>query len=131
MSSPFKTAFSGIAKLALLAVAVLLAGGMAMASVLPASASGPTCAGAFGFDWVNHGDHIVGDYLIGNPVGDGTGDWPPAGQVDDAVRGGGPDLPGASGIHQHGGGTVPPGASFCLEQANSPTGEDLPEQAGR
>jgi hypothetical protein len=130
MASLTSTALSGLSKLVWLAIAVLVAGGFAMVTALPASASGPTCAGFAGFDWVNHGDHIVGDYLIGNPVGEGTGDWPPAGQVGDAVSGGGPEVPGASGIHLHGGGTVPPGASFCLEQSNAPTGEDLPEQAG-
>ena len=136
MTSLADTVSSGLWKLAWLAIAAMVAGGLTLAAAVPASASGPTCEGllldpdqGIYAEWVNHGDHVVGDYLIGNDVGEGTGDWPPSGgEVGDAVRGGGPELPGASGIHKHGGGTVPPGASFCLEQANSPTGNELPSQ---
>jgi hypothetical protein len=97
-------------------LAALLAAGITLIAALSASASGPTCSD-FGAGWENHGQHIVGDYVVGGGV-----DWPPAG----SVGGEGAATPGAPGIHQHGGGTFQPGASFCIEQANSPTGQDLP-----
>lgn len=86
-----------ITTLALAATMVL-----AMASV---ALAGPTCAGidldpGAGTHFVaNHGEHITGDYV----------------NSDD------PNFahPGVRGRANHRGGGVGPGASFCLDQANS------------
>lgn len=62
-----------------------------------AAAGGPTCENAFGLGWKNHGEHVLG-YVNG-----------------DGAAGGAP----AHG-HGHDEPTFAPGASFCLDQANSP-----------
>jgi hypothetical protein len=111
---------AGHGNLSRLVFAVLLAAGITLIAVLPTSASGPTCSD-FGAGWENHGHHIVGDYVVGGGV-----NWPPSESVGEEIGGDGASMPGASGIHQHGGGTFQPGASFCNDQANSPTGQDLP-----
>lgn len=74
---------------------------LALGAATTAQAGGPTCS-AFGAGWANHGAHVTGDYV--NPPGrDGTA---PA----DGARGGPAHLTSAPA----------PGASFCLDQANSP-----------
>lgn len=86
----------------------------------------PTCAGAGGI--VNHGQHIVGDYVtgLGGIFGDGL-TWPPEGQVGQTIAGSGAAIPGAPGPGGHfsvpG---LPPGASFCNEQAH-PNGFNTPD----
>jgi hypothetical protein len=98
-------------------------------SAAPASADGDaTCSGALGSEIVVHGQHIVGDYVTGLGGIFGTGlDWPPAGQVGEAVQeNGGALIPGGPGPGFHF--TVPglaPGASFCNEQAH-PNGFTTP-----
>lgn len=106
-----------------LAAAAALAFAVAMLAATPAGASGPTCSDFGGGIWENHGQHIVGDYVVGGGV-----EWPPAGAGKSVGEQGGAAMPGASGIHQHGPepGTFQPGASFCVENANSPVGQDLP-----
>jgi hypothetical protein len=89
------------------------------------ASAGPTCSDSELIDVQVHGEHIVGDYVTG--VGHGTLDWPPAGQVGETVGGGGAAIPGGPGPGFHF--TIeglPPGASFCNEQAH-PNGFDTPE----
>lgn len=95
----------------------------------PATAHGdPTCADALASGIVVHGQHIVGDYVtgLGGIFGDGL-QWPPAGQVGEAVKAnGGAAMPGGPGPGFHFGiPGLPPGASFCNEQAH-PNGFTTP-----
>jgi hypothetical protein len=104
-------------------LALALGGGTASAH------DSATCSGALGSGIVVHGQHVVGDYVtgLGGIFGDGL-DWPPAGQVGDAVQeNGGALTPGGPGPGFHF--TIealPPGASFCNEQAH-PNGFDTPD----
>jgi hypothetical protein len=104
-------------------LALALGGGTASAH------DSATCSGALGSAIVVHGQHVVGDYVtgLGGIFGDGL-DWPPAGQVGDAVQeNGGALIPGGPGPGFHF--TIeglPPGASFCNEQAH-PNGFDTPD----
>ena len=83
---------------------------------LPASAQ-PTCSDA-GLDIEVHGQHVVRDYVVGDPDLDA---WPPVGgAVGHAVAGEGATLPGGPGPAFHFDNNIPPGASFCNEQAQSP-----------
>ena len=95
-----------------------------------ASAHGDaTCSGALGSGIVVHGQHIVGDYVtgLGGIFDDGL-QWPPAGQVGEAVKeNGGALIPGGPGPGFHF--TIDglaPGASFCNEQAH-PNGFNTPD----
>jgi len=105
------------------ALALVLGGGTASAD------DEATCAGALGSDIVVHGQHIVGDYVtgLGGIFADGL-QWPPAGQVGEAVQeNGGGLIPGGPGPAFHF--TIDglaPGASFCNEQAH-PNGFDTPD----
>jgi hypothetical protein len=101
----------------------------AVFSAAPATAHGDAaCADVFGSGIVVHGQHIVGDYVtgLGGIFGDGL-EWPPAGQVGEAVKAnGGAAMPGGPGPGFHFGiPGLPPGASFCNEQAH-PTGFTTP-----
>jgi len=103
---------------------------MFLASVGVTTAHGDArCNDALGSGIVVHGQHIVGDYVtgLGGIFGDGLG-WPPAGQVGAAVKeNGGALIPGGPGPGFHF--TIeglPPGASFCNEQAH-PNGFDTPD----
>ncbi len=70
----------------------------------------PTCSDTLSI--ANHGQHIVGDYVTDD--GHVALGWPPAGKV-----GGSPAfLPGGPGPAGHFPG-VKPGASFCVDQAQS------------
>lgn len=95
----------------------------------PALAHGDaTCSGLGGI--AVHGQHVVGDYVIGG-AGLGSGlAWPYAGQVGAAVKAnGGAAVPGGPGPGFHF--TVPglaPGASFCNPQAH-PNGFTTPPAA--
>ena len=121
-----KTVFS-VAAVAALAVAFVTGG------TAGAQAGSPTCADVLGSGIVVHGQHIVGDYVTGlGAVLPGTGhlDWPPAGQVGEAVQeNGGALIPGGPGPGFHFGEGLPPGASFCLEQAH-PNGFTIPSHFG-
>ena len=105
------------------ALALALGGGTASAH------DEATCSGALGSDIIVHGQHVVGDYVtgLGGIFGDGP-DWPFAGLVGQAVQeNGGALVPGGPGPGFHF--TVeglPPGASFCNEQAH-PNGFDTPD----
>ena len=96
-------------------VSVVIVGGAA-----PAGAA-PNCVDFFAenFDSTisNHGQHIVGDYVMGTGHTHGGAEWPWPGDVGDAVGGHGASNPGAPGIQEH---PFPPGASFC-NGSNSPT----------
>lgn len=122
LSAPNTGIRSGI-RLRMIVLAILSAC-IAMIMLLPTVAAGPTCSDSDIIDVENHGHHIVADYVTGE--GHSDTDWPPAGSVGESIAAEGAANPGAPGIHQHGGGTFQPGASFCNKQANSPTGEDIP-----
>ena len=78
------------------------------------AAADPTCSGTLGIEV--HGQHIVGDYVIGG----GIATWPPAGAVGSAVAGTGAEVPGGPGPGFHFPNNFAPGASFCLTQSQSP-----------
>jgi len=102
----------------IIAAGAIVAASLTLAGVPGAGAGEPNCVEFFelnfGAHLANHGQHIVGDYVTG--IGH-DGDWPPAGQVGEAIGGSGALLPGQSGIQKHG---VSPGASFC-NGSNSPS----------
>ena len=108
---------------------VVLAAVAELGTAGPASGHGDaTCHDALGSGIEVHGQHIVGDYVtgLGGIFGDGL-QWPPAGQVGEAVKAnGGAAMPGGPGPGFHFG--IPglaPGASFCNEQAH-PNGFTTP-----
>jgi hypothetical protein len=77
------------------------------------AAAGPTCSTTLGI--AVHGQHIVGDYVVGGGVG-----WPPSGAVGSAVGGRGAIIPGGPGPGFHFEEGFAPGASFCLANSRSP-----------
>jgi hypothetical protein len=82
-----------------------------------AQAGEPTCSGTLGI--AVHGQHVVGDYVTG--IGHDTLGWPAAGGVvGDAVGGTGAAIPGGPGPGFHFPHGFAPGASFCLDQSQSP-----------
>lgn len=93
----------------------LVLGGAVVVAVLQggAASAAPTCSTTLGI--AVHGQHIIGDYVTG--AGRQTLTWPPAGQVG---GGGGAAVPGGSAAGGHFEAGVAPGASFCLEQSQSP-----------
>jgi hypothetical protein len=95
----------------------LLAATMLTLSVAgTAGAAEPTCSELFGGR--PHGYHIVVDYVtgIGSELLGGPGmPWPPR----DVNAKGGAATPGGPGPNFHGMHGIPPGASFCNEQAKS------------
>lgn len=99
--------------------AALLAAAITALLAGAASAHGEgdgTCSELFGGR--PHGYHIIVDYVtgIGSELLGGPGmEWPPR-EVNAA---GGADLPGGPGPAFHGELGIPPGASFCNEQAKS------------
>jgi len=106
----------------------LFAAGFFASSLLMGSgvaSADPTCSD---LDIAVHGQHIVGDYVTGlGGIGGGI-DWPPSGEVGEAVSdNGGALVPGGPGPGFHF--TIPglaPGASFCNPQAH-PNGFETPE----
>ena len=93
--------------------AVTIASGAALLGADAAAAQG-TCTTTLGIE--AHGQHIVGDYV----VGEGTG-WPPSGgTVGMAVGGSGAVVPGGPGPGFHFPNGFSAGASFCLLQSQSP-----------
>lgn len=85
-------------------------------AVVPSAAGEPTCSELFGGR--PHGYHIVADYVsgIGSELLGGPGiAWPPT----DINAAGGAAIPGGPGPGFHGEHGIPPGASFCIEQAKS------------
>lgn len=104
------------------AVAVVLSAGAVGVLGAPAGATStgsgtPTCSDTLGI--AVHGQHIVGDYVIG--IGRDNIDWPPAGGVvGDAVSAnGGVTIAGGPGPGFHFPMGMAPGASFCND-SNSP-----------
>ena len=109
----------------ILLVAVALTVAAAVGTTTGAANAHPTCEGMGGIEV--HGQHIVGDYVTGEGGIGGGITWPPAGQVGEAVSAnGGAAVPGGPGPGFHF--TIPglpPGASFCNEQAH-PNGFETP-----
>ena len=103
-----------------LTAVITIATGMLGVAALPAAAQ-PTCSDA-GLDIEVHGQHVVRDYVVGENEGESELEaWPPSGgAVGNAVAGEGAALPGGPGPAFHFANDVPPGASFCNEQAQSP-----------
>jgi hypothetical protein len=98
----------------------LISGLVASAALLVpggAQAGEPTCSGTLGI--AVHGQHVVGDYVTG--IGHDALGWPPSGGVVGAAVGGsGAVLPGGPGPGFHFPNGFAPGASFCLDQSQSP-----------
>lgn len=94
---------------ALVALAAAGAGG---------AAADPTCSGTLEIE--AHGQHVIGDYVTG--IGHTDLAWPPAGGVvGDAMQGGGGvATAGGPGPGFHFPNGFAPGASFCLDQSQSP-----------
>ena len=89
----------------------------APASAVPPDTERPTCSDPdIGLSVVVHAQHIIRDYVIG-----GSLDWPPNGQVGSAIAGEGVAVRGGPGpgFHFQPENEFPPGASFCLPQAQS------------
>ena len=83
---------------------------------LPPDNASPTCSDTMGI--TNHGQHIVGDYVMG--TGSGDLQFPPAGDVGQVVsENGGAAVPGGPGPAFHFPNGIAPGASFCND-SNSP-----------
>lgn len=100
-----------------IAVAAAVAGGLMLLPQMHVAEAGPTCSGTLGIE--THGQHVVGDYVSG--VGHEALGWPPSGQdVGDAIGGDGASVPGGPGPGFHFPNGFAPGASFCLEQSQSP-----------
>jgi len=98
-------------------IGTLALGGALLMATAPAVAAyeGSTCGDLFGYP---HGYHIVADYVtgVGSTVLGGPGiEWPPRG----LNAAGGAALPGGPGPGFHFPNNIPPGASFCNEQAHS------------
>ena len=93
---------------------LVLIGAAAFSSTASAD---PTCSN---IGLVTHGQHIIANYVLGNPV---LGDvaWPPKGAVKAK---GGAAVPGGPGPAFHFVLGLPPGASFCVAQANSQNAAD-------
>ena len=92
---------------------------VAAAALIPASlaSADATCSGTL--DIANHGEHIVADYITG--IGRDTLPWSPSGGVvGDALAGSGAAVPGAPGPGSHFVHGFAAGASFCLDQSQSP-----------
>lgn len=87
-----------------------LAASAASAGGADTAGAAPTCSTTLGI--AVHGQHIVGDYVVGSHVA-----WPPAGAVGGS---GGAALPGGPGPTFHFANGFAPGASFCLSQSSSP-----------
>lgn len=105
-------------------VAMLALAICAVVAVSPAWAhEGSTCSGLGGI--AVHGQHVVGDYVIGNSgIGSGL-EWPYNGQVGAAVSANrGAAVPGGPGPGFHFPNGFAPGASFCT--GSSSPGVHLP-----
>lgn len=81
-----------------------------IASTGPAGAAGPTCSDVGFLDVEVHGQHVVGDYVIG-------AERAQAGATVGSLIGGsgGAALPGGPGPAFHFANGVAPGASFCTD----------------
>jgi len=96
----------------IVAAGALLIG--ALGSPATVAAHDSTCADTLGIEV--HGQHVVGDYVVGG----GLGSWPPSGGVvGGAVGGRGAAVPGGPGPGFHFPNGFAPGASFCND-SNSP-----------
>lgn len=96
------------------AAAVLLAVALLSMAAAGTATAAPTCSEEMGIDV--HGQHIVSDYVVGDHV-----TWPrDGGNVGSAIAGGGAALAGAPGPKGHGLIGAAFGASFCVDQSQSP-----------
>lgn len=104
-----------MAAIAVVSAALLLA--IQFAAGAAGAEAAPTCSGTLGI--ANHGQHVVGDYVTG--TGHDELGWPPSGSdVGGAIAGSGAAVPGGPGPGFHFPNGFAPGASFCLEQSQSP-----------
>jgi len=96
-----------------------LALAIATSATALAAPGDPTCASVFGI--AVHGQHIIGDYVIGPFGASATLDWPPSGGVvGSAIAGEGVEIAGGPGPGFHFAHGFAAGASFCLPQSQSP-----------
>lgn len=106
-------------KRAITATITAFALAIATSATVLAAPGDPTCASVFGV--AVHGQHIIGDYVIGPFGTSATLDWPPSGgAVGQAIAGEGVDTAGGPGPGFHFPGGFAAGASFCLPHAQSP-----------
>jgi len=95
---------------------IVMAVGVAVAGLVttagPASAHEPTCAEMLTVEV--HGQHVVGDYVMGGGL-----EWPPAGVVGPAAaEQPGGEYVGGPGPGFHFAKDIPPGASFCNDASS-------------
>jgi hypothetical protein len=98
-------------------LALAAAGALAIGVSAPVAAADPTCADMMGI--ANHGEHVLGLYVVGGSLA--LGYWPPTGGVGQLIGGDGAALPGGPGPTFHFINGFQPGASFCVDGAQSPT----------
>ena len=87
--------------------------GPLIAVAVPGPSMAATCSEELGIEV--HGQHVVGDYVIGTGHGD---PWPRT-NVGSTFAGTGAAMPGGPGPRYHFPNGYAPGASFCNEQAQS------------
>jgi hypothetical protein len=89
----------------------LIVGMVAIATGSNGAIAIPTCSDVEFLDIEVHGEHVVRDYVAGDPALN----WPPSGQeLGESVRNnGGAAVPGGPGPGFHFPNGVAPGASFC------------------
>ena len=103
-----------ISRQRLVAVAVALAMIVAIVLYSTATAQAARCTD-FAGGWNNHGQHVIGNYVLGEDIGTDIG-WPPT-DVGQAIGGSGAAAPGAPGSEGHR--AIGPGASFCPSPAQN------------
>ncbi|HEX6336972.1 MAG TPA: hypothetical protein VFZ85_08465 [Jiangellaceae bacterium] len=92
---------------------------VAAAVVVPASVATADATCSSTLEIANHGEHIVADYITG--LGREAMEWSPSGGVvGQSLAGTGAAVPGAPGPGSHFVNGFAPGASFCLDQSQSP-----------
>ena len=104
-------------KIRRLVLATGLVAGLTLGAAGSAAAADPTCADLLGI--ANHGQHVLGLYVVGGSLA--LDSWPPTGGVGQYIAGDGAALPGGPGPAFHFLNGFQPGASFCVDGAQSPT----------
>jgi hypothetical protein len=101
-------------------LSLAIAGALAIGISAPVAAADPTCADMMGI--ANHGEHVLGLYVVGGSLA--LGYWPPSTadqSIGSLIGGSGAALPGGPGPTFHFINGFQPGASFCVPGAESPT----------